>query len=251
MDRRVFLLLTLAGAADPALMQPPVGAPTSSDTTNAPLDAPSDAAADSRFAAWRSDFMVRALAEGLPAEVVAREFDGLTPDPRILALQSHQPEFSKPVGDYVRGVVSDARVAEGQEKLETLTWLPDIETRFGVPAEILVAIWAVETNFGARQGDFDVLRALATLAAAGQRQDWAEGQLIAVLRIIAEGDATRAQLRGSWSGALGQTQFEPSQYLTIAVDGATCGLPLPTPWPRPPICWPGPAGGAVSAGSGR
>jgi lytic murein transglycosylase len=215
MDRRVFLLLTLAGAADPAPLPPPLGpaAPASDTQISAP-----GPTGDPRFDAWRSAFMVRALAEGLPADVLAREFDGLTPDPRVLALETRQPEFSKPLGDYVRGVVSDDRVSIGRRKLAQLAWLPDVERRYGVPAEILLAIWAVETAFGTVQGDYDALRSLATLAASGHRQDWAETQLIALFRIIAEGDATRAQLRGSWTGALGQPQFEPTQYLSTAVD---------------------------------
>lgn len=216
MDRRVFLLLTLAGAADP--LPSPVGPPA--DPALAPdtlAPAPGETG-DARFNAWRSSFMVRALAEGVAADVLAREFDGMTPDPRILALESRQPEFAKPLSDYVRGVVRDDRVAIGRRKLDELTWLPQIEQRYGVPAEILLAIWAVETGFGAIQGDHDVLRCLATLAASGRRQDWAETQLIAAFRIIEGGYATRAQLRGSWTGALGQPQFEPTQYLSTAVD---------------------------------
>ena len=217
MDRRAFLILALAGAADPGLPPSPwpAGPPAPADT----VSGDDQAAQAARFEAWRSEFMIRALSEGLPADVLSREFEGLTPDPRVLALQSRQPEFSKPISDYIKGVVSDARIIEGQTRFQTLTWLPGIEQRFGVPAEILVAIWAVETNYGAEQGDFDVLRCLATLAGAGQRQDWAEGQIIAVLRIIVSGEASRAQLRGSWAGAMGQTQFEPSQFLALAVDG--------------------------------
>ena len=126
--------------------------------------------------------------------------------------------WASPVGDYVRGVVSDERVAIGRRKLAQLTWLPQVEARYGVPAEILLAIWAVETAFGTLQGDNDALRCLATLAASGHRQDWAEGQIMALFHIMAEGDATRAQLKGSWTGALGQPQFEPTQYLSTAVD---------------------------------
>ncbi|HEY2662202.1 MAG TPA: lytic murein transglycosylase [Caulobacteraceae bacterium] len=218
MDRRVFLLLTLAGAADPAPLPPPLGPP--SDPSLAPdtqVLAPRPTG-DAQFDEWRSAFMVRALAEGLPADVLARELNGLTPDPHVLALETHQPEFSKPVGDYVRGVVSDERVAIGRRKLAQLAWLPDVEARYGVTAEILLAIWAVETAFGTIQGENDALRCLATLAASGHRQDWAETQIIALFHIMAEGDATRAQLKGSWTGALGQPQFEPTQYLSTAVD---------------------------------
>lgn len=213
MDRRAFLILTLAGAADPQPLSPPRAPADQPDTI-----ATSPAVQDARFDAWRSDFMIRAIADGLPANVLARELGDLTPDPRIVALQTRQPEFSKPVGDYVRGIVSDRRIAEGRNKLETLSWLPRVEARYGVAAEILISVWAVESGFGANQGDFDVLRSLATLAAAGLRQDWAETQIIAVIQIIASGEASRAQLRGSWSGALGQTQFEPTQYLSTAVN---------------------------------
>ncbi|WP_367576006.1 lytic murein transglycosylase [Phenylobacterium montanum] len=218
----MFLLLTLAGAADPGGLPPPLGpAPTAPDTR---INAP-DPTGDSAFDAWRSQFMVRALAEGLPVDVLAREFEGLTPDPRIRALETRQPEFSKPLGDYVRGIVTEDRVETGRRKLAELSWLPEVERRYGVPAEILLAIWAVETSFGQIQGDYDALRSLATLAASGRRADWAETQLLAVFQIIADGDATRAQLRGSWTGALGQPQFEPTQYLSTAVHLSGDGRP--------------------------
>jgi lytic murein transglycosylase len=87
-----------------------------------------------------------------------------------------------------------------------------------VPREILLAVWAMESAFGKIQGNFDVVRSMASLAADGRRRNWAEGELIAALKIIASGEATRAQLKGSWAGAMGQTQFLPSNYLTTAVD---------------------------------
>src|SRR6201999_4309846 len=118
---------------------------------------------------------------------------------------------------YIRGVVGEDRIAAGRRKLDAVSALPRIEARYGVAAQVLVAIWAVETGFGAMQGDFDVIRSLATLAAAGRRREWAETQLIAAIRIIADGEATRGQLRGSWAGAMGQTQFEPDTFLTTAV----------------------------------
>ena len=87
-----------------------------------------------------------------------------------------------------------------------------------MPREILLAVWAMESGFGALQGDFDVVRAFATLAAQGRRRAFAESELIATLRIIQSGEQPRARLKGSWAGAMGQTQFIPSMYLSTAVD---------------------------------
>jgi len=219
MDRRAFMLFTFAGLADPS---PAPFTTRSAQEPSLPATAASIGvvnSADTPFAAWLRDFTERAIHAGAPADLVHREFDDLTPDPKVTDLDGRQSEFSKPLGDYVKGVVSDTRIAQGRAKLETLTWLPDVERRFGVPSEILISIWAVETGFGAIQGNFDVLRSVATLAAAGRRRDWAEGELKAIIQIIATGQATRAQLRGSWAGAMGQTQFEPSTYLQYAVDG--------------------------------
>jgi lytic murein transglycosylase len=212
MDRRAFLIMALAGAADSG--SPPPAPPG----VAAPAEPAALADGDPAFAAWSRVFVGRAILSGLPVEVVTREMTGLSPDPRVIALDSRQPEFAKPISDYIKGVISDERIATGRRKRAEIAALPRIESDYGVPGEVLISIWAVETAFGAIQGDFDVVRSLATLAASGRRRDWAETQLIAAIRIIADGEATRAQLKGSWAGAMGQTQFEPETYLTTAVD---------------------------------
>ena len=212
MDRRAFLIMALAGAANSG--SPPPAPPG----VAAPAEPAALADGDPAFAAWSRVFVGRAILSGLPVEVVTREMTGLSPDPRVIALDSRQPEFAKPISDYIKGVISDERIATGRRKRAEIAALPRIESDYGVPGEVLISIWAVETAFGAIQGDFDVVRSLATLAAAGRRRDWAEAQLIAAIRIIADGEATRAQLKGSWAGAMGQTQFDPRTYLTTAVD---------------------------------
>ena len=212
MDRRLFLLMALAGSASPPTAPDMVGAPPLA------IEPPRPArSGDPAFDDWARDFVDRAIRDGWPGDILRREFAGLTPEPRVLALDGRQPEFSKPVGDYIKGAVNAERVAAARRKREDLTWLPRVEARFGVPAEILIGIWAMESEFGTIQGDFDVLRALATLAAGGRRRAWAETEILAVIRIIATRQATRAQLRGSWAGAMGQTQFEPDAYLSTAV----------------------------------
>ncbi len=209
------MIMTLAGVADSG--SGPITPSTPRDGRAQPESAAlSD---DDSFQVWAHAFIGEAILEGLPAQVVIREMTGLSPDPRIIALDGRQPEFAKPIGDYVKNTVSEDRIAIGRRKMDAQARLPRIEDKYGVPAEVLVAIWGVETGFGAMMGDFDVIRSVATLAADGRRREWAEGQLIAAIRIIADGEATRSQLRGSWAGAMGQTQFEPDTFLTTAVDG--------------------------------
>ncbi|MDQ0465046.1 lytic murein transglycosylase [Caulobacter ginsengisoli] len=227
MDRRLFIALTLAGCADPALDKTlplqVIGTATGSpDAPPAPppvqpLDiAPSG---DPNFDAWRSGFTVRALKAGIPDGVIVRELSGLTPDPSVSSHDVSQPEFSKPIGDYVKGVVTDGRIAQGQGFRDQLPYLGRLEQQHGVPRTVILSIWAVESGFGKIQGDYDAVRSFATLAYGGRRRDWAEGELIACLKIIASGEASRAQLKGSWAGAMGQTQFLPSVYLSTALDG--------------------------------
>lgn len=171
------------------------------------------------FDAWAAGFYGRAVAAGIAPALLQREFAGLTPDPRVGGLDNKQPEFSKPLSDYIRGVVSDTRVAIGARRSAEVPQLAGIEQRFGVPREILEGIWGMESGFGAIQGDFDVIRAMATLAAQGRRRGFAEDQLIAALELIGSGEVSRSQLRGSWAGAMGQTQFIPSTFVSTAVDG--------------------------------
>lgn len=135
----------------------------------------------------------------------------------MIAANSRQPELSKPIGDYIKGVVSDSRIAEGRARVEASPWLAGVSAQYGVQAEFLVGI-GIESSDGRIQGDMDVIRSLSTLAAEGRRKDWAEGQLLSALRILFTAQASREQLKGSWAGAMGQTQFTPQDYLAFAVD---------------------------------
>ena len=222
MDRRAFLLLTLAGCADPQLE------PTLTHvagTTPPPGPAPAGpgpvpvVSGDPNFDAWLAQFKPKAVLAGVPQAVVDRETAGLTPDTGVVASDGRQPEFSKPVGDYVKGTVSDVRISQGRQFATQLPYLPAMEQAFRVPREIVLAIWAMESAFGKIQGDKDIVRCLATLAADGRRRAWAESELISALKIIATGEQTRARLKGSWAGAMGQTQFLPGVYLSTAIDG--------------------------------
>ncbi|MEW5683417.1 MAG: lytic murein transglycosylase [Pseudomonadota bacterium] len=219
----VIPLIVLTGCATPPRPLPQAPAPVAASAAHAGTPAqasiaPPTASGDMIFDAWAVEFQGRALAAGIAPDVLRRELAGLTPDPKVAALDSRQPEFSKPISDYLRGVVTADRQTIGQRRAASTPQFPDIEQRFGVPREVLIGVWAMESGFGAIQGDNDVLRSLATLAAQGRRRAWAEGEMIATLKIIQSGEFPRSRLRGSWAGAMGQTQFIPSTFLSTAVD---------------------------------
>ncbi|MDP2214271.1 lytic murein transglycosylase [Phenylobacterium sp.] len=221
MDRRSFLVLVVAGCADPAAsLNPPLGLGPVTPTPQRPEPvvnlSPSGSAT---FDAWLRSFYVKAVRAGLPSDLLDRELAGLTPNDRISALDSRQPEFSRPVSAYINGVVTDDRIAIGRRRRDALPALAQIESRFGVPRDVLVAIWGLESGFGAILGDFDVVRSMATLAADGRRREFAEDQLMAALKIIGSGEFPRSRLVGSWAGAMGQTQFIPTTFLATAIDG--------------------------------
>ena len=219
MDRRTLLTLLLAGCADPAAK--PTTATLLGGPAASPAALPSLApSGDASFDVWLSGFYDRAVQAGLPPALLDRELAGLTPDPRVTGLDTRQPEFAKPFSDYIKGVVSEDRVAIGQRKRAQLAaQLSPVERTYGVASDVLLGIWAMETGFGSILGNFDVIRSMASLAAQGRRRQFAEDQLIAALTVIKTGEFPRSRLVGSWAGAMGQTQFIPTSFLSTAVDG--------------------------------
>jgi membrane-bound lytic murein transglycosylase B len=149
-----------------------------------------------------------------------RELAPLEPNLRLVELMRAQPEFERPLWTYLAGAVSDARIRQGRELVarhaETFRM---IEQRYGVDRHTLVALWAMETNYGSTMGELSVVRSTATLACVGRRKDFFAGELIAALALIERGLMPTQDLRGSWAGAFGHTQFMPSTFLRLAVDG--------------------------------
>lgn len=193
----------------PAPAPTPVPAPVP-----APVPPQADANDQAGFEGWKQGFLSRH--GGNRRAAYERELAGLSPDATVLRLDRNQPEFSRPAGAYIQNAASPARIAQARQRSDRVPW--DVTQRFGVPAEILVSIWANESSFGQVQGDHDVIRSLATLAYDGRRRDWAEAQLKDALDIVVDGRRSRAGLKGSWAGAMGQTQFMPDNYLRLGVD---------------------------------
>jgi membrane-bound lytic murein transglycosylase B len=171
------------------------------------------------FAAWRDGFRARALAEGIRPQVFDAAFQGVGVSAEVVRLDGSQAEFTKPIWEYLDGAASSARVEGGRaERARRAATMAAIESRYGVDAPVVLAIWGMETNYGANRGSMQVIGSLATLAYEGRRRDWAEEQLLAALRILQSGDVDPARMKGSWAGAMGHTQFMPTSYLTYAVD---------------------------------
>ena len=220
-DYRLALIACVAACAPMLPETPPaiLSAPATRPASPAPRPAPeapvaADAYDQAGFEGWKQGFLARH--GGARRAAYERELTGLTPDASVIRLDRNQPEFSRPAGAYVQNAVSAARVAEARQRIDAVPWA--VTQRFGVPAEILVAIWAQESSFGQVQGTQDVIRSLATLAYDGRRRDWAEGQLRDALNIVVDGRRPRSGLKGSWAGAMGRTQFMPDNYLRLGVD---------------------------------
>lgn len=174
------------------------------------------------FDAYLQSVAARARREGVSDATIAKVLTGLTPNQRVVDLDSAQPNRSSsppPVGPYITQHVGPSIIARGRDRYaQNASILPAIEQRYGVPAKMLFAIWGHETNYGSYVGDFDLARSLATLAWEGRRRQLFENELIALMKMVDQGVPTY-KLKGSWAGAFGYPQFLPSVYLRIAVDG--------------------------------
>lgn len=140
-------------------------------------------------------------------------------DRKVVAVATQQPEFVRPVWQYIESAVSDGRIERGREKArEAGLWLDKAEKDYGVDKSVVMGVWGVETDFGRFAGANSVISALASLAYSGFRTDYFTNELICALIILEEGEVPADKMRGSWAGAMGQTQFMPSNYLVFAVD---------------------------------
>lgn len=220
---RIFLSTTLIGAlaacASPVSRMPSTGGPSipaNVTVTPIPPAAPGDEAGLQRFV---QQFRARALSSGVSGPTYDRAMALARYNPDVIRLDRRQAEFSRPVWLYLDSAVSDVRITTGRQKLAQLApTLARIEAQYGVPREVVLSVWGMESNFGANRGRMQIIPSLATLAYDGRRGEMFQNQLIAALRIIQAGDIDPAGMLGSWAGAMGHTQFMPTSYLEYAVD---------------------------------
>src|SRR6476620_11559785 len=170
------------------------------------------------FEAWLADFKNEAAAKGISQSAIASGLNGVTVDQAVLSRDRSQRVFSQSFEEF-SGRMIPPRLARGASMMKQYgSVLARIEQSYGVPGEVLVAIWGLETDFGANIGKFPTIRALATLAYDCRRSDTFRAELMDALRIIERGDLAASEMRGAWPGERGQTQFMPSSYIKFAVD---------------------------------
>ncbi len=171
------------------------------------------------YDAWVASFHTRAQSQGISAATLQAGFRNAGYLPGVIKRDRNQTEFKRSLEDYLSIAVSDERVSKGRAAYQRhQSTLQALESKYGVDASIIAAIWGLESFYGDRRGDVPVISATSTLAYDGRRGAFFEKQLIAALKILQNGDISAAKLKGSWAGAMGHTQFIPTSYQAFAVD---------------------------------
>lgn len=172
------------------------------------------------FTNWLKRYGETAKLKGVSSTTINQAFKGLTPNPDVYKLASRQPEFTKPLWEYLDKVISKERIENGRKAYNKNKKIVDqVSKKYGIPTKYLIAIWGIESNYGDDYGDKNVIRSLATLGYQGRRKKFGRSQLLAALKILDRGDISLHKMVGSWAGAMGQTQFIPTTYEHYAVDG--------------------------------
>ena len=171
------------------------------------------------FDVWRGALRTEALANGISAALFDEAFQNVSPIARVIELDRNQPEFTLTLSTYLQKVVSGTRAKKARIRLEEhKDILAEVSAKYGVQPRFIVALWGIETNFGQHTGGFSVIAALATLAHDGRRSAYFRKELLNALTILQEGYIKPADMKGSWAGAMGQSQFMPSSFLSYATD---------------------------------
>ena len=171
------------------------------------------------FDIWLEAFKRDAAAAGISQKTLSTAFVGVMQDQKVLGYDRNQKHFQQTFEEFSGRMISANRLNKGGLMLKQhASLLSRIESEFGVQGAVLVAIWGLETDYGANIGNMSTIRSLATLAHDCRRTDLFQGELLNALRIIDRGDLAAAEMKGAWAGELGQTQFLPTSYLKYAVD---------------------------------
>ena len=211
--------LLLVGACAHTAPKPPLPPAPAVSLPVAPPPAP-PSSGDAKFDAFMAEARITARSQGITDATFDAATAGIAPIPAIAAMNANQPEFSKPVWSYLDSAVSARRIKDAQFMLARYgDVLARIEASSGVPKQILVAVWGMETDYGSETGGFNLFAALASLAYDGPRAEYARPEFFAALRLYQEQHYPLSEMTASWAGAFGQTQFTPTTFFKYATDG--------------------------------
>ena len=173
----------------------------------------------SSFRHWLDELDEEVLRQGVSEQTWQQVKPELVYLPKVVALDKKQPEWTKSFSQYLATIVNTKRVMDGRHQYgQHKSLLKQTADKYNVPPQYILALWGIETNFGNNTGGFAVPSALATLAYDGRRRSFFTNELIAALKIIDQEHIAFKDMRGSWAGAMGQTQFMPTSFLGYAVD---------------------------------
>jgi membrane-bound lytic murein transglycosylase B len=216
---RLAALLAMLAVSACATTAPKPAPPPPAPVVTIPIPPPPQPG-DAKFDAFLTQARSDALASGITAATFDSATAGLAPIQAIVSMNANQPEFTKPVWSYLDSAVSARRIKDAQFMLARYGEVLDrIAAQYGVPKEILVAIWGMESDYGADSGSFNLFAALATLGYDGPRAAYAKPEFLAALQIYQAQHYPLSEMVGSWAGAFGQTQFTPTNFLKYAADG--------------------------------
>src|SRR5215467_8076383 len=206
-----------------SVTQPAIGTPEwsgeSGSSGHPAMQADAIRAAAANFRSCLEELWPYAARRGVTRADFDAQTAGLTPDLRIMDFLDAQPEFTKAPWEYLDTLVSDVRIETGRKLLAQYRATFDaVEKAYGVDRHYIAAIWGVESNYSTAIGERSVVRSTATLACIGRRQDFFREEFLSALEIIARGDLRPEQLKGSWAGAFGPTQFMPTSFKRYAID---------------------------------
>lgn len=178
----------------------------------------------SGFASWKQQTAAEARAKGFKEQTINVFLDDATYLPKVIELDRKQPEGRMTFLEYYNKVIDQNRIDTGRAKYRThYKALKVAEDKYAVPAEIITALWGIETSYGGYTGNWGVLSTLSTLAYEGRRAEFFKKQLFAAMTILEAGDIEPRNMRGSWAGAMGQSQFMPTSFLAYAQDANNDG----------------------------
>ncbi len=177
------------------------------------------AQADPGFDQWLKGLKREARGRGIATSLIDQAFRGVKPLPRVLELDRNQPESTMSFAQYKQHIVSPMRIERGRQMMAQYgDLLQEVGQHYGVQPRFIVALWGIETDYGSNTGNFNIIEALMTLAYDGRRSQYFRRELLNSLQILQEGHSSLVNMKGSWAGAMGQSQFMPSSFRQYAID---------------------------------